>query len=166
MHPRILRSPASTAALALLLALAPWGAAAAEDPPPSWRLPVSGARVLVPFEAPAHDYGPGHRGIDIGPVDDVVAAPADGVVAFAGTVVDRGVVSIDHGGGWVTSVEPVTPTVAPGDVVRAGDPIGRISEGGHAGPGSLHVGVRHDGEYVNPLALMGRVPRAVLLPCC
>ncbi|WP_413353555.1 murein hydrolase activator EnvC family protein [Microbacterium sp. 1P06AB] len=133
---------------------------------PSWTLPVPGASVLRPFEAPAHDYAAGHRGIDIGPVDGTVLSPADGVVAFAGTVVDRGVVTVDHGDGWVTSVEPIDPSVAVGDVVSAGDPLGTIGLGGHAPPGALHVGVRHDGRYVNPLVLMGRVPRAVLLPCC
>lgn len=156
---------AALAAVKLVVATPLW-ADAAPDGLPQWQLPASGASVVTPFEAPAHDYAAGHRGIDIGPVDGSVLAPADGVVAFAGTVVDRGVVTIDHGGGWVTSVEPIEPSVAVGDVVEAGDAIGSLSTGGHAAPGTLHVGVRLDGEYVNPLLLLGRVPRAILLPCC
>jgi len=155
------------ATITVVLAVgAPPSAGAGDDGMPDWSLPALGASVLVPFDAPEHDYAAGHRGIDIGPVDGPILAPADGVVAFAGTVVDRGVVSIDHGGGWVTSVEPIDPSVSVGEVVAAGDRIGTISEGGHALPGSLHVGVRRDGRYVNPLLLLGRVPRAVLLPCC
>lgn len=154
-----------TLVASMSLANAPAGRGA-DDAPPDWRLPAAGASVLRPFEAPAHEYGPGHRGIDIGPADGAVHAPAAGVVVFAGTVVDRGIVTIDHGGGWVTSVEPVAATVTVGDVVSARDPIGELSQGGHSLPGTLHVGVRHDGEYVNPLLLLGRVPRAILLPCC
>ncbi|WP_405375837.1 MULTISPECIES: peptidoglycan DD-metalloendopeptidase family protein [unclassified Microbacterium] len=134
--------------------------------PEPWRLPVDGT-VVEEFRAPAHAYGPGHRGVDIAPASgNAVRAAAAGTIAFAGTVVDRGVVTIDHGGGWVTSVEPVEPSVGVGEVVVAGDVIGTIGLGGHAEAGTVHVGVRRDGEYVNPLTLVGRVPRAILLPCC
>jgi murein DD-endopeptidase MepM/ murein hydrolase activator NlpD len=167
---RRMRGRHSVLAVTLLVAMAAVAAPnpvhAAGDPPPGWRLPSLGASVVEPFEAPAHEYGPGHRGIDIGPVDGDVLAPATGVVAFAGTVVDRGVVTIDHGDGWVTSVEPVDPSVTVGEVVRAGEKIGDLDRGGHASTGTLHVGVRRDGEYVNPMLLLGAIPRAILLPCC
>jgi hypothetical protein len=38
--------------------------------------------------------------------------------------------------------------------------------GGHSEPGTLHFGVRWEGEYINPILLLDEVPRAVLLPCC
>ena len=44
--------------------------------------------------------------------------------------------------------------------------MARLAAGGHAAPGLLHFGVRLDGEYINPLILLGGVPRAILLPCC
>jgi len=133
----------------------------------AWAWPLTGGRVVVRFIAPEHPYGPGHRGVDLSPgAEDVVRAPADGVVAFAGTVVDRGVVTIDQGAGLVTTFEPVDPDVVPGRPVRRGDVVGTIAAGGHAPEGTLHFGVRRDGEYVNPLLLLGEVPRAVLLPCC
>lgn len=133
-----------------------------------WRWPVDGARhVVEPFRAPAHDYGPGHRGMDIAVVPGAnVHAPAGGVVAFRGTVVDRPLVTIDHGAGFVSTWEPVSSALAPGDVVTAGAVIGTVAEGGHTVRGAMHIGVRVDGEYVNPLPLFGQVPRAVLLPCC
>lgn len=145
------------------------GAAADIDVPGfPWRWPVDGARhVVEPFRAPAHDYGPGHRGMDIAAAPGgQVHAPTDGVVAFRGTVVDRPLVTIDHGAGFVSTWEPVSSSLTPGDVVTAGAVIGSVAEGGHTVRGAMHIGVRVDGEYVNPLPLFGHVPRAVLLPCC
>ncbi|WP_313355689.1 M23 family metallopeptidase [Microbacterium sp.] len=141
------------------------------DPPAvegTWEWPVDGARSVVePFRAPAHEYGPGHRGMDVAAVAGAdVRAPAAGVVAFRGTVVDRPLITIDHGGGRVSTWEPVASALSPGDVVSAGDLIGTVAAGGHAERGTLHVGVRLDVRYVNPLPLFGEVPRAILLPCC
>lgn len=133
-----------------------------------WTWPTSGARTVAePFVAPAHDYGPGHRGMDVVVVTGAeVRSPADGVVAFRGVVVDRPLITIDHGAGYVTTLEPVQSALAPGDRVTAGQVIGTASDGGHAARGTLHVGVRVHEVYVNPRPLFGAVPRAVLLPCC
>lgn len=140
--------------------------AAAVAATPSWDWPADApVRVASPYVAPAHAYGAGHRGIDL-VAEGVVRAPADGVVAFAGTVVDRGVVTIDHGDGWVLTLEPVDPSVTAGTAVRRGEQVGTVGAGGHAAAGTVHVGVRLDGEYVNPMLRLGTVPRAVLLPCC
>lgn len=141
-------------------------AVAPDAPGYPWQWPVAGRRaVIAPFRAPAHDYGPGHRGMDIA-ADAEVLAPADGVVAFRDTVVDRPLITIDHGGGYVTTLEPVTSELRPGDAVAAGESVGVVAVGGHVARGTLHVGVRVDGRYVNPRGLFGGVPRAVLLPCC
>jgi len=123
--------------------------------------------VLSPFIAPAHAFAAGHRGIDIGAVASaVVVAPADGVVAFRGVVVDRPLLTIAHAGGIVTTFEPLASELRPGDAVRAGEPIGTVSSGGHVVPGALHLGARQDGSYIDPMLLFGRARRAVLLPCC
>ncbi|UNK69367.1 M23 family metallopeptidase [Microbacterium sp. H1-D42] len=142
--------------------------AVADAPGADWLWPVPGPRtVTAPFRAPAHEYGPGHRGMDVaaGP-GTAVSAPADGVVAFRSTVVDRPLLTIDHGHGYVSTWEPLDSTLTPGDVIAAGDMIGIVASGGHAVRGTLHVGVRVDDVYVNPRPLFGDVPRAVLLPCC
>ncbi|WP_228479687.1 murein hydrolase activator EnvC family protein [Microbacterium abyssi] len=133
-----------------------------------WPWPVAGPHdVVEPFRAPAHDYGPGHRGIDIAAdAGTVVHAPADGVVAFRGVVVDRPLLTIDHGDGVVTTFEPLESDLSVGAVVHAGDVIGTVATGGHATVGTLHVGVRVNGVYVNPMLMFGDVPRAILLPCC
>jgi len=179
VHPdqtRLMRTVPRTLSLlvvALLLALtAPAPVAAAEAPSttewPRWSWPVAGPRaVAAPFRAPAHEYGAGHRGVDLAAVVGAeVSAPADGVVAFRGTVVDRPLLTIEHTGGLVTTLEPVRSTLVAGDVVSAGQALGVLDIGGHTAAGSLHLGVRLDGDYINPLLLFDGVPRAVLLPCC
>ncbi len=95
-----------------------------------------------------------------------VRAPASGTVAFRGVVVDRPLITIDHGAGYVTTLEPVSSVLSPGHPVSAGDVLGNVESGGHAVAGTMHVGVRIDGDYVNPRGLFGDIPRAVLLPCC
>jgi murein DD-endopeptidase MepM/ murein hydrolase activator NlpD len=161
------------ATLCVLLA-APSVHAAAETTGPDvdanaseWVWPLSPFVLDRPYVQPAHRYGAGHRGIDLRPVlESEVLAPAAGIVAFAGNVADRSLVTIDHGNGLVTTLEPVDSGLVPGMPVESGAVVGTISLGGHAAPGSLHFGVRLDGEYINPLLLYGGVPRAVLLPCC
>jgi murein DD-endopeptidase MepM/ murein hydrolase activator NlpD len=138
----------------------------------SWQWPVGGPRVVVrPYLAPATPWGAGHRGIDIETVgratDDtalIVLAPDDGVVHFAGTVVNRPVLSIEHAGGLLSSYEPVATELRAGQRVHKGDPIGILEAGHCAVITCLHFGVRLGGEYVSPLLLLGGVPRAVLVP--
>lgn len=133
-----------------------------------WRWPLDGMRAVVTaYRAPAHEYGAGHRGVDLAAkTDAVVRAPAEGTVAFSGTVVDRPLLTIEHAGGTVSTFEPLESALSPGDAVSAGDEIGRVAAGGHAAPGTIHLGVRVDGHYINPLLLFGETRRAVLLPCC
>lgn len=135
---------------------------------PLWRWPLDAPRsVATPYRAPAHAFGAGHRGIDLASAQGVIVrAPADGAIAFRGTVVDRPLITIAHPGGYVSTFEPVSSTLAPGDLVSAGDEIGTVAAGGHTMLGALHLGVRLDGAYINPMLLFGPVPRAVLLPCC
>lgn len=148
----------------MLLSAAAVDAASAQQAPP-WNWPVPAPHALArQYLAPATPYGPGHRGIDIASTAVEIRAPADGVVHFAGVVVDRPVLSIDHTGGLLSSYEPLTTTLVAGDPVRRGDVIGTLLPGHCSQQLCLHFGVRLDGEYVNPLLLLGGVPRSVLLP--
>ena len=162
----LLRRLARTAFVPPLLLWALDGPAVGGNETDAWSWPVKPPFGIVrDYVAPAHEYGPGHRGIDIAVRGETsVRAPDDGVVAFADRVVDRGVVTIDHGGGIVSTLEPVEPTVVAGERVTRGQVIGTLSVGGHTAPGAMHVGARLDGEYLNPLVLLGAMPRAVLLP--
>jgi murein DD-endopeptidase MepM/ murein hydrolase activator NlpD len=142
--------------------LASSGAPTASDP--QWRWPVDPPRSIVrPYLAPATPYSTGHRGVDIRAPSGVVYAPAAGIVHFAGFVVDRPVLSIEHPGGLISSYEPVTTTLVAGQSVGRGDVIGTVVPG-HCSQLCLHFGVRLDGQYVNPLRYLGGVPWAVLIP--
>lgn len=164
-------APASITPAARAVGLVPAGvalqrSAEAAESLEQWRWPVPAPiRVVSPFRAPPTPYAAGHRGIDVAVEQGVViVAPAAGVVSFAGRVVDRGVVAIDHGDGVVSAIEPVDALVAAGDTVAAGDPIGIAASGGHCASGCVHFGVRIAGEYVSPFLFLGGLPRAVLLP--
>lgn len=129
-----------------------------------WRWPVDPPRSIArQYLAPATPYGPGHRGIDIRAPAGTLYAPADGVVHFAGVVVDRPVLSIRHGDGVISSFEPVAAVVTRGDAVTRGEVIGTVLAG-HCESLCVHVGVRVDGEYVSPMAWFGGIPASVLWP--
>ncbi|MBE1514176.1 M23 family metallopeptidase [Nesterenkonia halotolerans] len=168
--------------LLLALALATSSAApipaSGEDSPPApssridqqtpgpWRSPVSAAE-LRPFAAPPSPWGAGHRGVDLGPLSAgaTIRAPADGQVSFAGVVVDRPVLSIEHGSGYLSSFEPVEGSLEVGDAVSTGDPVGTLAPSkGHCTAPCLHWGVRLHGDYINPLLLTGDLEPSVLLP--
>lgn len=175
--PAARRVPAFTlvpiVAAALLLAGAPGAAAGtAADPGrpaaarATWSWPIAAPHPIArAYLAPPTPYGAGHRGIDIRAPDGApVTAPADGVVHFAGVVVDRPVLSVEHPGGVLSSFEPVTTTLHAGEVVQRGAVIGVVLAGHCASGPCLHLGARVDGEYVNPLLFLGGVPPAVLYP--
>jgi murein DD-endopeptidase MepM/ murein hydrolase activator NlpD len=169
---------AAVAALAIALALAPAppppaGAAAppeaapaaarpAAPPVPPLRMPARGP-VVRGFEEPAGPYGPGHRGIDVRvPVGTPVAAPAAGTVTFAGRVAGSAWVSLLVAPGVVVTVGPLRqPAVAGGGRVAALTPLGRLAAG-HGG--AVHLSLRVDGAYVDPLTWLVDRPRPRLAP--
>ncbi len=81
-------------------------------------------------------------------------------------VAGRSIVTIDHGGGLVTTLEPVSTDLAAGDPVARGAPVGTVSDEGHTGPGTVHFRRAVTGRVRQPAEVAGGVPRAVLLPCC
>jgi murein DD-endopeptidase MepM/ murein hydrolase activator NlpD len=149
------------------LAVGPLLAAGPAAGAAGWRWPLDPpVAVVAVFTAPAGPFAPGHRGVDLGGrVGDPVRSAAAGVVAFAGRVAGRGVVSVDHPGGLRTSYEPVTATVARGDQVGAGAVLGRLeAAASHCPPAAcLHWGLRRGGTYLDPRSLLG-AGRVRLLP--
>lgn len=155
-----MRGMLGSVAIALVGALMLQSAPAGER----WQWPTDSTEVVRAFEQPPQPWAAGHRGIDIrtGPYA-LVRAPAAGTIRFAGSIVDRGVLSIDHGDDVLSSYEPVRPLVAEGEHVHAGQAVAVI-EGVHSGCGHcLHFGVRIAGEYVDPLRMLV-LERPVLLP--
>lgn len=135
------------ASLALILPTA------SDDP---WRWPLPTREVIHAFAEPEHQYGPGHRGIDIVTrVATPVTAVADGVVAHAGPVAGVGTVSIDHGA-IRSTYQPLSPAVSAGDEVQAGDVIGHVTRrGSHCMILTcLHLGARVGDDYIDPQLLL------------
>lgn len=137
-----------------------------DDVTQRWEWPVAPQRIVAPYAAPPSPYAAGHRGIDLAAeTGSIVFAPSDATVHFAGVVVDRPVLTLDHGSGILSSYEPLIANgLKPGDPVTRGSPIGAVGAGGHCSDTCLHVGVRIDGAYVSPLLFFARVPYSVLLP--
>ena len=143
------------AAIVLFAAAALYPATAAASG--TWVWPVTGP-VIRGFDPPDDPYGAGHRGIDIAaPVGTPVLAAQAGTVTFAGKVGGQLFVTVDHGGGLVSTYSWVSALrVRKNDVIARGQTIA-LSGTGHPASGEpphLHVGLRLNGQYVDPLAYL------------
>ena len=133
--------------------------------------PLDGNPAVVrPFAPPARPWLPGHRGVDLaGTAGAPVRAAGAGIVAFAGSVAGRPVVSVEHPSGLRTTYEPVVPGVVAGQRVRVGEVLGELAAGHPGCPiaACLHWGLRSgsgsDAVYLDPLSLLG-LRRVRLLP--
>lgn len=152
--PRWVRWCAAAVVVAAIAAAAPAHANVDEPPldPP-----------LAPFamersaSLPERPWDAGHRGIDVrATVAQSVLAPGDGVVAFAGMVVDRPVLTVLLDDGRLSSVEPVSSDLARGAVVARGQVVGEVSaHRDHCALATcVHWGVRRGDAYLDPLDLL------------
>ena len=161
--------PGMLGALCLLLMVAVAPAAQAQTGRWQWPTPPP-HQVVHAFDAPDHPYGPGHRGIDIAATaGEQVRAVEGGTVRFAGVVAGRGVVSVLHPDGLISTYEPVVAEVSEGQAIRAGEVLGALetvdATASHCtGQDCLHLGARQGGEYLDPLPLFGARGPSVLLP--
>ena len=157
--------------LAVVSGPGPAGAVPAATTGPSpvalWQLPLAGAPTVTrSFAPPPTPYAAGHRGVDLaGAAGQQVLAGGAGVVAFAGMVAGRPVVSVQHADGLRTTYEPVAPQVAAGQPVVRGSPLGTLVAGHPGCPveACLHWGLRRGETYLDPMSLL-RPPRVRLLP--
>lgn len=177
---RLLERPRAAAALltwALALTLplsagtsaAEWAPSPAAPAPRGWAWPLDPKPAVVrAFDPPSRPWLSGHRGVDLAAAaGSKVRSPAAGTVVFSGWVVDRPVVTVDHGDGRRSSFEPVAGSVDVGAAVARDAPLGTLapSATGHCAPADcLHWGVREGGEYVDPLAFIEDRRPSVLLP--
>ncbi|GAA0721889.1 hypothetical protein GCM10010199_28770 [Dactylosporangium roseum] len=157
-----------TVAAASCLPCLPGGVPAVAAPSAAvFRSPLAGPlSVTRRFESPPDPYAAGHRGVDLaGEPGAQVLSAGTGVVAFAGPVAGRSVVSVDHPGGLRTTYEPVDPAVRAGTVVAAGTPLGALHAGHPDCPAAacLHWGLRAGDTYLDPLRRLRR-GRVRLLP--
>lgn len=87
---------------------------------------------------------------------EAVRAPADGMVEFAAPVTGWGVVLIIRSGGshHIVLGGLAEATVAPGQSVASGSPVGRMGDGRRSG-GELYLEVREGGAPVDPTRWLG-----------
>ena len=149
--------PAVVVALAVSIPAAPAGASHHERP--VFRPPVE-APVTDPFRPPENPYGPGNRGVEYDTEPgEAVRAAAPGTVEFAGAVAGTLHVTVDHGGGLVSSYSYLQRIS-----VRAGANVARGAVIGVAGE-RLHFSVRRDAAYADPAGFIGvRRVRVRLVP--
>lgn len=105
--------------------------------------------VIRPFDPPVMPWDRAHRGVDLaGQPGQVVLAALPGRVGFAGVIAGK----------------PVVASVAPGDMVSAGDPLGHlVIVSSHCFPAAcLHWGLRRGETYLDPLSLVGGGPVRLL----
>ena len=121
-----------------------------------------GSSVVREYRQSEIPYSAGHRGIDYeATLGQAVFAPAEGKVHFAGEVVNRQLISLDHGQELLSAFEPVCSQLTEGDSVVSGQLIGEVCEGEasydpHCQPSiCVHFSVRKNGEYLSPLWFTG-----------
>ncbi|MCF4006384.1 M23 family metallopeptidase [Corynebacterium uropygiale] len=151
MNSRILRLVIS-ALCCIGLSTAALPTAAAYVDPTTGR--PSARKVLRPFDKPAQNWLPGHRGVDLdAPIGSDILAAEDGAVAFVGVVAGTPTLSIDHADGIRTTYQPVHAVVERGAQVKEGQLIGRLGHPFDGYPG-LHWGAKRGEDYLNPLSLL------------
>ncbi|MFW0796353.1 M23 family metallopeptidase [Gordonia sp. CPCC 205515] len=158
----LLLALAGIAIVVLLLCALPATASAARG---DFGWPVSPTpQVVRGFDNPTQRWQSGHRGVDLAVAPGTpVRAAGTGTVQFAGQVAGRGLVSIRHADGLITTYEPVQASVRQGQSVSRGEFIGTVIAGHPGCPASacLHWGARrgrgHDAAYLDPRALLGAI---------
>jgi murein DD-endopeptidase MepM/ murein hydrolase activator NlpD len=137
----------------------------------TWNAPLpEPVSVSGEFHAPLTRYGSGHRGLDLAATDsEVLLAPTNGVVSFAGQVGGKPVVSFQTTDGLRVSFEPACTQLVAGASVSAGSLLGTVcalgsqtQAGGANGYLShcapllcLHWGVRNQFGYLSPRLFWG-----------
>lgn len=152
----------------------------ASDPPgrvprvPVLHAPVTGP-LLRGFEETAGPFGAGHRGLDFGAAPGAaVRAPASGRVTFAGKVVGTTWVTIEVAPAVLVTLGPLrTVATSVGRKVTVGGAVGTLAPGHpivRTSPtrptdlAALHLGLRVNGVYVDPLPWLADLARPRLAP--
>ncbi len=126
---------------------------------PVYRPPVT-APIVDGFRPPAHEFGPGNRGVDYAPQPgSPVTAAGEGEVVFAGQVGGGLHVVVLHPDGIRTSYSFLRSiAVARGQKVTQGQTVGTAGD-------RFHFGARVGDTYIDPTSLFaGALPEVHLVP--
>ncbi len=129
-----------------------------------FRQPLSGTITSYFGHRRSYNGGPvgacGHEGVDFGvPTGTAIRSDARGRVVFAGLTKVRGnMVVVDHGIGVYSAYYHQSEiNVQVGQIVNAGDLIGKVGSTGLSTGSHLHWSMFVDGEYVDPMEWTRRV---------
>lgn len=103
---------------------------------------------------PIQRYSKHHNGVDLSaPENSHVRSVAAGRVLFADTYAGYGkLVTVEHKGGYVSLYGHLHEIlVNPGQVIKAGEIVGRVGSTGMATGPHLHFEWRHNGRPIDPL---------------
>lgn len=120
------------------------------------RWPLNGAQIVGKYDAPKQQWLPGHRGLDLrADPQEAIIAPADGMIAFSGSVGGKAVVTIRHGGslsGLTSTFEPAKAERDVGAHVAKGERFAHVEgESDHCNDHCLHWGIKSEGrQYTDP----------------
>ena len=127
--------------------------------------------LVHPYWLPNGDYSAGHRGLDYRvSLGQAVYSPASAKVWFAGTVVDRPVVSLRTFSGDLIEFEPACSDMSAGASVELGQPVAVVCEplanySQHCQKlKCLHYSLRTQDGYISPQARLLQLSPTVLLP--
>ncbi len=134
-------------------------AAGGLDGAPRFLLPVAG-RATSGYGLrtdPVNGGTVNHAGFDLAaPSGTQVNAAARGTVVHAGPAGTYGnLVTLRHEGGFESRYAHLSAVdVQVGDVVEAGQDVGKVGSTGHSTGPHLHFEVRHDGQAIDPAPLL------------
>lgn len=120
------------------------------------RWPLNGVQIVGKYDAPKQQWLPGHRGLDLrADPQEAIIAPADGMIAFSGSVGGKAVVTIRHGGslsGLTSTFEPAKAERDVGAHVAKGERFAHVEgESDHCNDHCLHWGIKSEGrQYTDP----------------
>ena len=90
----------------------------------------------------------------VGEPGSTVNAPADGVVSALGGAGDASSLSLDHGNGWTSLLEGLgSVEVRRGDIVRRGQALGALTEGGASSALRLELALRGQPTSARPYVI-------------
>ncbi len=124
--------------------------------PLRYRCPLKECKVITPFYIGAHNWDPGHRGVDLAAtIGESIFAPDNATVIYAGKVNDRFVLSLKNSLGLHLTFEPIKTNLTKGMQVNKGQLIGTVEDGHCPETTCLHWGVKYPPtQYLNPIHLL------------
>ena len=131
--------------------------------------PVKEANIIKDFnkdfDGPTKPWIAGHRGVDLQALEGTeLRAPADGVIAFAGLVAGKSVVTISHGV-LTSTFEPAYTDLPVGSIVKKGQNFAYVTVGSdHCDNLCVQWGLkRRNKTYANPRKMVQK-QKIVLKP--